>query len=66
MTQTAKARVDIRNGTRHMSLYMFGWSPVSNGRCCHDRFYNHQPFGVHLDTGTFFYNGHHQNKLQKL
>jgi hypothetical protein len=60
----AATPADIRNDTDHRFLYMFGWSPVSNGHCCHDRFYHHQPFDP-LDTGIFYYNGHHQKELRK-
>jgi hypothetical protein len=61
----ATAPADMRNGTHHMFLYMFGWLPASSGRYCHDRCYHHQPFDVPPDVGIFFYNGHHQKELRK-
>jgi hypothetical protein len=44
MNQTITAQADIQNGTRHMFLYMSGWSQVSDSRYDHDRHYRYQLF----------------------
>jgi hypothetical protein len=66
MNQTVTAQADIQNGTRHMFLYMSGWSQVSDSRYDHDRHYRYQLFEPPLGTGVFFCNDHHQQKHQEL